>query len=326
MKVPDFVEGPIAPMFTVFQADGSLDDAGQRRFLDYLLQSGSISAYFIRSGMGLMYTFSKEDTRQLTRNVCAHIKGSAPVLVGCNGIWDRNYDKRPDPKNYVEESVELGNFALETGADAVVYTMPEALVPKEGQSHQALIEGFFTDVCARVDGPVFVYQPPNTHKDYEVRPETLAKIAAIDNFVGGKFSTSDGFYMYELMRATREQEFAYIMGHECIYYAGLTLGATAVIGQGTILHPQLFHAALKAYRAGDWAGVLTAEDAINRLVVGIGKPVDFLKRYASDQGFDVPLYSRSQSSNPYMSDSVPLTDEEYARFKAIFEKEMQPYL
>lgn len=325
MDVPKFVEGPIAPTFTVFQEDGSLDDAGQRRFLDFLQKSGSISAYFIRSGMGLMYTFSMDDTRQLTRNVCAHLKGAAPVLVGCNGIWDRNYDKRPDPETFIAQGVELGNFALDCGADGVVYTMPEALLPAEGETHQQLIERYFETLCAQVPGPIFVYQPPNTKKEYEIAPATLARVAQLDNFVAGKFSTADGFYMYELIRAVRDRNFEYIPGHECLYYAGLTLGAKAVIGQGTILNPQLFKAALACYRANDWEGVLAAEDAINTLVVEIGKPVDFLKSYATEQGYDVPLHNRSQSSNPYMSDSVPITREEYERFKKIYEAILRPY-
>lgn len=325
MEVPKFVEGPIAPTFTVFREDGSLDDAGQRRLLDFLLQRGAISAFFVRSGMGLMYTFSMDDTRQLARTACAHLKGVAPVLVGCSGIWDRNYDKRPDPDVYIAQGVELGNFALECGADGVVYTMPEALLPAEGETHQQLIERYFQTICAQVPGPVFVYQPPGTLKEYEATPDTLARIAALDNFVAGKFSTADGFYMYEMIRAIRGQEFAYIMGHECVYYAGLTLGAKAVIGQGTMLNPQLFKAALDCYRAGDWDGVLAAEDAINRLVLGIGKPVDFFKMYATEQGFDVPLYNRSQSSNPYMSDSVPITREEYECYKRLYETELSSY-
>lgn len=325
MDVPNFVEGAIAPTFTVFKEDGSLDDAGQRRFLDFLQQSGAINAYFIRSGMGLMYTFSMDDTRQITRNVCGHLKGATAVLVGCNGIWDRNYDKRPDPKTYVEQGVELGNFALEAGADGVVYTMPEALLPADGETHQQLIERYFRTICERVQGPVFVYQPPNTAKDYEIAPATLTRIASIDNFVAGKFSTPDGFYIYELIRAIREKVFGYILGHECLYYAGLMLGARACIGQGTMLNPQIFKAELACHRAGDFAGVMRAQDAINTLVVEGAKPVDFLKMYATEKGYDVPLYSRSQKSNPYMGDSVPITKDEYEAFKKIYEAVLAPY-
>ena len=108
MKVPDHIRGSISPTFTAFNEDGTLDDQGQRNFLDFLEQQGGISAYFIRAGMGQMYSFSIDDVKQLTTNVCTHLKGKKPVLVGCNGAWNRDYTKRPDPHVFIQQGIELG--------------------------------------------------------------------------------------------------------------------------------------------------------------------------------------------------------------------------
>lgn len=326
MQVPNYVRGSIAPTFTVFKEDGSLDDAGQRRFMDFLLERGSISAFFIRSGMGLMYTFSMEDTRQIARNVCSHLRGITPILVGCSGIWDRNYDRRPDPRVYVNQSIELGNYALEQGAAGVVYTVPEALEPASGETIQQMIERYFCTVCDQVSGPVFVYQPPNTLRDYEILPETLSRLADIDNFIGGKFSTADGFYTYELLRAVRGKHFGYIVGNETMFYAGLVAGAIACIGQGALLNPQILTAVYERYRSGNYSGMLLAQDAVNTLVSQGVNAVDFIKRYATEKGYDVPLYTRSQCNNPYMTDAEPITEEAYHKFKKIYEMELMPYL
>ena len=43
MQVPDFVSGAIAPVFTAFNEDGTLDDAGQRNLMDYMVQAGGVS-------------------------------------------------------------------------------------------------------------------------------------------------------------------------------------------------------------------------------------------------------------------------------------------
>ena len=321
MNVPAFVEAPSPRPLPCSRKTAAWMTPGSR-FLDFLQQSGAINAYFIRSGMGLMYTFSMDDTRQITRNVCGHLKGATAVLVGCNGIWDRNYDKRPDPKTFIEQGIELGNFALEAGAAGVVYTMPEALLPEAGETHQQLIERYFRLICERVQGPVFVYQPPNTTKDYEIAPATLARIADIDNFVAGKFSTADGFYIYELVRAVRGKTFGYILGHECLYYTGLMLGArrssarhhaqSANLQSGAGLSPRRRPCGRPA-RPGchQYAGPRGA------------KPVDFLKMYATEKGYDVPLYNRSQI-NPYMSDSVPITKDSTKPSRR-FTKQAAPY-
>jgi len=303
-----------------------LDDAGQRRFLDFLLEMDAINAYFIRSGMGLMYTFSMDDTRQIARNVCSHLKGAAPVLVGCSGVWDRNYDKRPDPLRYMEQGVALGNYALELGAAGAVYTMPEALLPHDGETEQQMIERYFNTICERVAGPVYVYQPPGTLPNYEVEPETLSRLADIKNFMGGKFSTMNGYYTYELMRAIRGKRFIYIIGCETMFYTGLFLGSRACIGQGAVLNPQILNAMLERYRSGNYSGVLRAQDAINTLVQTAPNAVDFLKMYATEKGYTTPLYTRSQATNPYMEDREPITKEEYDRFKVIYETELMPYL
>ncbi len=326
MNIPKFLQGAIAPTFTVFREDGSLDDAGQRRFLDFLLESDAINAFFIRSGMGLMYTFSMDDTKHIARNVCAHLDGVAPVLIGCSGIWDRNYDKRPDPLRYIEQGVELGNYACELGAAGAVYTTPEALEPHTGETEQEMIERYFNTICAQVQGPVFVYQPPGTLKNYEMAPETLSKLAGIKNFMGGKFSTTDGFYTYELTRAVRGKSFIYIVGNETMFYTGLFLGARACIGQGAILNPQILNAMLERYRSGNYSGVLRAQDAANTILANAPNVVDFLKMYATEKGYATPLYTRSQSSNPYMQDREPITKEQYDSYKAVYETELMPYL
>lgn len=326
MDVPKFVQGSIAPTFTVFKEDGSLDDNGQRRFVDFLLESDAINSFFIRSGMGLMYTFSMEDTRQMARNLCSHLDGVAPVLVGCSGIWDRNYERRPDPHVYIEQGIELGNYAFDLDAAGVVYTVPEALEPHAGETHQHMIERYFLTLCEHVPGPVFVYQPPETLKEYEIAPATLGRLASIRNFVGGKFSTKDGHYTYELMRAVRGRNFGYVIGNECMFYTGLFLGSRACIGQGAIVYPQIINAMLERYRSGSYSGVLRAQDAVNTLVgMKINAP-DFLKMYATEKGYPTPLYTRSQKSNPYMTEAEPITKPEYDRFKSVLATELLPYV
>lgn len=322
MKVPSYVRGSIAPTFTVFKEDGAIDETGQRVFLDFLLQSGAISAFFVRSGMGLMYTYSMEDTKLMARLACGHLKGKAAVLVGCSGMWDRNYDSLPDPSVYLEQGIELGKYALDQGADGVVYTVPEGLLPADGETEADVILRYFTTLCANVPGPVLIYQPPGTLKQYELSPELLAQLADIDNMVGAKVSTTDGYYTYELLRAVRGKEYGHIIGCEMLFYAGLSLGARACIGQGTTVNPQIFKAMQESYERGDWEGVLRAQDSGNILIKHSPNAVDFMKMYATEKGFPTPLHDRSQKSNPYMKDRVAITREEYDRFKPIFEAEL----
>jgi 4-hydroxy-tetrahydrodipicolinate synthase len=325
MKVPEYVSGSIAPTFTVFQQDGGIDEQGQRNFLDFLLQSDAIRCFFVRSGMGLMYTYSMDDTKQMARLACGHINKRSAVIVGCSGIWDRNYDSLPDPDLYRTQGIELGKYAFDNGADGVVYTVPEGLLPQNGESINDLLLRYFTAVCAEVPGPVFIYQPPGTKAEYMMKPELLGQLADIDNLVGTKVSTPEAHYMYELIRAVRGKDFAYIVGHEMAFYAGLVIGVRACIGQGTTVNPQIFRAMLAAYDRNDWDGVLRAQDSINTMCLVSPNPVDFMKKYATEKGFPTPMFDRSQKSNPYASDRTSITQEEYDRFKPIYEAELAKF-
>jgi len=327
MQVPEWVRGPIAPVFTVFDSQGGLDEAGQRQFFDFLLAQGGISAYFVRSGMGLMYTFTAEETRQMARIACGHLRGRAPVLVGASGIWTRDFTNLPDPETYIREGIDLGRYALEQGAAGVVYTVPECLVPADAgaQAIADMQRSYFERVCAAVPGPVLIYQPPVTRPEFCLTPETLARLAEIDNLVAGKFSTENGAYVFELIRAVEGKTFGFIVGCETVFYIGLWLGAKACIGQGTILNPGLFTAMLQAAESGAWNRALEIQAAVNRLVRGCSNPVDFLKRYAREKGYNVPDFDRTSATHPYLTDRAPLSDDAYAAFKALYERELAQF-
>lgn len=318
--------GVIANVFTIFNDDLSLDDAGQRRFLDALVDTQSVTAYFVRSGMGQMYTYQADDVRQIAKNACDHLKGVGPVVVGAAGIWDRNRDQRPDPKRFTEESVELSKFAEDTGAAGVVHTLPEAIAPKDGESTADIACRYFERVAAAVAVPVLIYQPPGTDPIHCVTPESLARIGAIPNVRGIKVSSPDAGCIFDLTRALNGTDCAYITGNECGWLWGLECGSQAVIGQGACLNPQILKAVQDRFNAGDLEGAREAQAATNRLVAASPNAVDFFKRYLNEQGYSMGSAFRPKGDNPYAEeDRSPLTDDEYASFKAVYEAELAPY-
>jgi 4-hydroxy-tetrahydrodipicolinate synthase len=321
MKVPAFIDGCIAPVFTVFREDGSLDEDGQRNLLDFIFDRGAVNAFFIRSGLGQMYTFEYEDVRRIITSVCAHMKDRIPVLTGCTGAWNRNYDKRPDPRKFIEECLELGRHAQDAGAAGIVYTVPEALTPENGVSCDGLQMRFFTAVCENVSLPVFIYQPPGTRKEYMISPELVQRLAGIDNLCGMKASTADGEYLFRMNRAAEGLDFSIIAGAETIYYAALYAGSRAVIGQGCTMNPHVIRAIRDRFDAGDRQGVLAAQHSTNILVDRCPNPVDFFKMYASEKGFPAGTTARMMENNPYLKNREPLSREAYERYRDFFELE-----
>ncbi len=323
--VPQFVHGPISNVFTAWEADGRFDEDGQRNLLDFLVKSGSISAYFVRSGMGQMYAFSFDEVKRIAALACKQLKGVGPVLVGSAGEWDRDYDRRPDPKVFLAQSIELGKYAQDQGAAGLVYTMPEAILPASGQSYDDVILSYFRAINDAVNVPIFLYQPPGTKPEYCVTSDTAARLADMPNIAGIKISIDDARYIFGICYAVKGKDFAYIAGSEFSFLPSLYMGAQACIGQGCTINPAIICAVQDRYEAGDRDGAIEAQRSVNFLCDESESPVAFLKQYATEKGFAVPIFHREMKSPTYQPPR-PLTDAHYAKFKRLLETELAKYV
>jgi len=319
-----FLDGPIAPVYSIFAEDGRLDPEGQRRFLDFLVARGGISAYFIRSGLGQMYTFSFEEAEVLIRTACRHLAGLGPVLAGASGIWDRDYQRLPDPRAYTEQAVALSRCAEEAGAAGVVLTLPEGLAPEQGEAPCNVILRYVGEVAAAVALPVFLYQPPGTLPAYCATPGLVARLAAMPHLAGIKVSTPDAATLFDLRWAVRNTDFAIIAGAETVYYPALAMGIRAVIGQGCTTNPRILRAVARRYDAGNLDGAMAAQHSVNQLVRAVRHVTEFTKRYATEKGYPVSPHPRRSPGDAGLQEP-PLTGEEYARAKATYEAECARY-
>jgi 4-hydroxy-tetrahydrodipicolinate synthase len=323
--IPPCIQGSIAPVYTAFAPDGQLDHTGQRELLDFLVESGSISAYFLRCGMGQMFAFSYDEVKAFTRNVCGHMADKGPVLIGASGIWNRDRDNPPDPETYTRQAVELSRFAEDHGARGVVHVMPEGLPPRDGETPGDVILRYFTTVSQAVSVPLFIYQTPGTLQEYLATVELVQKLADLPNVAGMKASTAHAGYILDMTWATRDKEFAYIVGNETGWFAGLHSGARAVIGQGATMNPEILNAVEERVTGGDIQGAMDAQRSVNMLVRAVRNSDEFFKRYVAEQGKKLHPHRRTGGASGYPDRQRPLTPSEYDSMKRIYETERQKY-
>jgi len=322
--IPKFVRGSIAPVFTAFHEDGRLDDDGQRSILSWLAGTKAVSAFFVRSGMGQMFSFSYDDVRQIAKTACELHAGNVPVLIGCAGIWDRNREKYPDPEVYMRQAIELSEYAEGLGADGVVHTIPEAIQPGPRETVEDVIMRYFETICAAVKLPVFIYQSPGTDERYILTIDLVRRLADIPNIAGMKASTNDAHYIFNITHAVQDKDFAFISGAETAFLAGLISGSRAVIGQGASVNPCILNAIQTRYEKGDVAGACEAQWSTNLLVMRSKNATGFFKRYISEKGYKVKPCARVMGS-PYATMSATLSQDEYETYKNLLESELDKY-
>ena len=324
--IPEFIHGCISPVFTAFDSEGRIDQTGQRAILDYLVETHAVNAYFVRSGMGQMFTFSYDDVRQMAEIACGHMAGKGAILVGATGIWDRNYNKRPDPKVFTKQAIELSQFAENAGAAGVVHTLPEAIEPTADETPADVVIRYFETIQAAVKIPVLIYQAPGTDTRFCVTPELLATLADMPNIRGIKVSSSDAMYIFDLMYAVRGKDFGYICGNETAFLAALLTGARAVIGQGATVSPKILKAVQDRFEEHDLEGAMAAQSATNLLVKESANTVEFFKRYLAEKGYPVQPYVRGVGDTLYAKVAPSeLTDATYTTYKNLLDQELAKF-
>jgi 4-hydroxy-tetrahydrodipicolinate synthase len=275
--------------------------------------------------MGQMYTYSYEDVRAMAQTACDHLAGVAPVVVGTTGIWDKNYERRPDPETFTREAVELTQYAEQAGAAATVHTLPEAIEPRDGETPLDVTLRYFETIAEATAISILIYQPPPMAKEFCVTVDSVQALAAIPKVRGIKVSTLDAAYILDLTWALQGTDVTFISGNETAFYAGLCSGARAVIGQGCCINPTVLKAVQDRFEAADYAGAIDAQRSANYLVETSKGPIEFFKRYAAEKGYKLQPHGRPTENNPYARDPEPLTQDEYDAYKHILEAELAKY-
>jgi dihydrodipicolinate synthase/N-acetylneuraminate lyase len=207
-----------------------------------------------------------------------------------------------------------------------VHTLPEAIAADDQQAAADVAVDYFEQIAPSVSIPVLIYQAPGTDPTHCVTPESLARIGAKPNVRGIKVSSPDAGYIFDLTRALRGTDCAFITGNECAWLWGLECGSTAVIGQGACLNPQVLKAVQDRLEAGDIDGTREAQAGVNRLVAACPNAVDFFKRYLNEHGYAMGATFRPKGDNPYAEpDRASLTEAEYEAFKRTYEAELAPF-
>jgi len=293
-----WLRGVIAPMFTPFLPDGTLDLEGAAALVDYLAGCGYVDGVFVRSGLGQMYTFTADEVLALARVAVNAANGRVPILVGAGGVWDRNDQHRPDPRKYVQESIDLAAKVVHMGAAAAVLPVPLALPPAD-------MRQYYAAVAAGAKVPIVAYQPPGVPPEYRLSPIDVAHLAATFAIHGLKLSTDSEELFAPIANAVRDLPFSLIAGNEAYYLRALELGAVGVIGQGCNLYPEVLQAVRRLWLCGDREGAVRAQAAVwDALRATDGLDVAVLgKQIFAARGVKLQPYSRG-GATPYPQEVV----------------------
>lgn len=161
--------GALVAIITPF-SEGQVDFETLTELVEFQLESG-IDGIVPVGTTGESPTLSYDEHKRVIEHVVKIVSGQVPVIAGTGS-------------NSTAEAIELTEFARKVGADASLQVAPYYNKPMQ--------EGFyqhFKAIAEEVDLPMVLYNIPGRCGGTGLTPETVARLAEVENIVAIKEAT-----------------------------------------------------------------------------------------------------------------------------------------
>ena len=226
------IQGSLVAIVTPMRTDGSVDEAAYCRLIDWHVEQGT-NAIVAVGTTGESATLDEREHCDAIALAVRHAAGRIPVIAGTGA-------------NSTSEAIALTRCAADAGADACLLVTPYYNKPtQEGlyRHHRAVAEA--------VDIAQILYNVPG-RTAVDMLPETVARIAEIDNVIGVKEATGQ-VERVPMLRELTSPDFAIYSGDDATAREAILLGANGDISVTANVAPAAMRAMCDAALAGDGA-------------------------------------------------------------------------
>jgi len=234
-------EGVFTALVTPFR-DGVVDERALEGLVELQIAAG-VDGLVPCGSTGESATLSHAEHRRVVEVVVSAARGRVSVLAGTGS-------------NNTREAIELTLHAKEAGADGALLISPYYVKPT-----QAGIIEHFRAVASETSFPLVIYNIPGRTAS-NILPETMVRLAEIDQVVATKESCGDFQQIAHLMHVAPE-DFTVLSGDDWATLPLLSLGGKGVISVVSNVAPAEMVDLVRAFRSGD---LERARDTYNRLL------------------------------------------------------------
>jgi 4-hydroxy-tetrahydrodipicolinate synthase len=223
------------PIVTPFRDDSSIDEAGLRRLVDYLIEVQKADSLVPCGTTGESPTLTHAEHNRVIEIVLEAVAGRVPVIAGTGS-------------NSTQEAIEMTQHAEQAGATASLQVCPYYNKPEQ----EGLIAHFET-IAKHTSLPLILYNIPG-RTGRLIEAKTLVRLAQIDNIVGVKDAAANLNQTMALLAATRtmDKKFYVLCGEDALTFSSLCLGGDgAIAAVGHVIGAEL-HEMMQAFAHGDY--------------------------------------------------------------------------
>lgn len=220
----------VTAMITPFKEDGSVNYDIAAELAAYLANNGT-DTLVLCGTTGESPTLNWDEEYQLFTVVGKAVKGKALVVAGCGS-------------NSTQEAIAATQKAAKIGVDGCLQVVPYYNKPPQA----GLYQHFQAIAKACPDLPVLLYNIPG-RTGQNLQPETVAKLAEINNIVGIKESSGNLDQASEIRRLTPEN-FQIYSGDDSLTLPLLAVGAKGVVSVASHIVGSQLQKMIKAFGSG----------------------------------------------------------------------------
>ncbi len=240
-----FLKGAATAMITPFDENGvNLDCFGE--MMEYQIAGGT-KALIVLGTTGEPATMDENEKEALIRYAVKRAADRIKIVVGTGS-------------NCTGHAVSASRRAADLGADGIL-----AVTPYYNKCTQAGLVSYYEEICRSVSVPVICYNVPG-RTGVNILPETMARIAEIENVAGIKEASGNMAQVMETARLIRGKCDLY-SGEDALNIPIFAAGGTAVISVLSNLVPRAMSSLCNAALEGDF----TRANAINDTLIPLCK-------------------------------------------------------
>jgi 4-hydroxy-tetrahydrodipicolinate synthase len=211
--------------------NGQVDWPSLEALVEFHLQNGT-NGIVPCGTTGESATLSHAEHDEVIRTVIKAVNKRVPVIAGTGS-------------NSTDEAVRLTQEAERSGADGALMISPYYNRPTQEGIYQ-----HYRKVASAVGIPLIVYNIPG-RTGSKIEPETLARLAEIENVAGVKEATGSVDQAIDVIRLCGDRLAVY-SGEDSLIYSLMSLGGKGVISTVANVAPKQTAQLAQACLAGRW--------------------------------------------------------------------------
>ncbi len=222
-------KGAYTALVTPFK-DGKINYNKMAELIEFQINEG-IDGLVVCGTTGESATLSDKEKRRLIKFTVETVNGRVPVIAGTGS-------------NNTIHTIKLSKFAEKVGVDGLLL-----VTPYYNKSSQNGLIAHYKAIAESVATPCILYNVPS-RTGVNLLPDTVAKLATVENIVGIKEASGNFSQLLELM-AKVPKDFIVLSGNDDSIVPLLSIGGKGVISVLSNIYPKDTHNMCQAFFLGE---------------------------------------------------------------------------